>query len=568
MLTTLDIRNIALIDRLTLELEPGLNVLTGETGAGKTIIIDSLDLALGGRADRELIRTGAEQAEVQALFTLDESNDELCDILDELGVDYDDGQLLITRQLSSNGRNTIRVGDRLASLSQLKQITACLVEMHGQHEHQSLTDERQQLRYLDAFARHELDELKAAVARQYAVWRDLRSRIRALNVDEHESARRVELLKFEQKELEALKLKPGEDERIEARLSEMRINAKSSDALTEAYAALDGDSISALDQLRRAANALGQIVDMGENYEQLSTRLSDMLYQLEDAAFEVHALRSSQEYDPQLMDRMERRLSALNNAKARYGPTLGDVIAKYESIGEELEQIADAKRQVKVYVEQLKKEQSALIRLCERLTQARRDAAERFALKLKEHLKDLGMARVSFNVDVQEHRQASALSPLGWDTVEFTMSANAGEAPRPLSKIASGGELSRTMLALKAIAADADSIGTMIFDEIDTGISGRITQAVGEKLASIARTRQVIAITHQAQLAALADAQYLVEKRERDGRVFTSVRRLNEEERVSELSRIMGGDDEASLNHARSMLSSARQRRAELDEAT
>lgn len=568
MLTTLDIRNIALIDRLTLELEPGLNVLTGETGAGKTIIIDSLDLALGGRADRELIRTGAEQAEVQALFTLDESNDELCDILDELGVDYDDGQLLITRQLSSNGRNTIRVGDRLASLSQLKQITACLVEMHGQHEHQSLTDERQQLRYLDAFARHELDELKADVARQYAVWRDLRSRIRALNVDEHESARRVELLKFEQKELEALKLKPGEDERIEARLSEMRINAKSSDALTEAYAALDGDSISALDQLRRAANALGQIADMGENYEQLSTRLSDMLYQLEDAAFEVHALRSSQEYDPQLMDRMERRLSALNNAKARYGPTLSDVIAKYESIGEELEQIADAKRQVKVYVEQLKKEQSALIRLCERLTQARRDAAERFALKLKEHLKDLGMARVSFNVDVQEHRQASALSPLGWDTVEFTMSANAGEAPRPLSKIASGGELSRTMLALKAIAADADSIGTMIFDEIDTGISGRITQAVGEKLASIARTRQVIAITHQAQLAALADAQYLVEKRERDGRVFTGVRRLNEEERVSELSRIMGGDDEASLNHARSMLSSARQRRAELDEAT
>lgn len=568
MLTTLDIRNIALIDRLTLELEPGLNVLTGETGAGKTIIIDSLDLALGGRADRELIRTGAEQAEVQALFTLDESNDELCDILDELGVDYDDGQLLITRQLSSNGRNTIRVGDRLASLSQLKQITACLVEMHGQHEHQSLTDERQQLRYLDAFARHELDELKADVARQYAVWRDLRSRIRALNVDEHESARRVELLKFEQKELEALKLKPGEDERIEARLSEMRINAKSSDALTEAYAALDGDSISALDQLRRAANALGQIADMGENYEQLSTRLSDMLYQLEDAAFEVHALRSSQEYDPQLMDRMERRLSALNNAKARYGPTLSDVIAKYESIGEELEQIADAKRQVKVYVEQLKKEQSALIRLCERLTQARRDAAERFALKLKEHLKDLGMARVSFNVDVQEHRQASALSPLGWDTVEFTMSANAGEAPRPLSKIASGGELSRTMLALKAIAADADSIGTMIFDEIDTGISGRITQAVGEKLASIARTRQVIAITHQAQLAALADAQYLVEKRERDGRVFTGVRRLNEEERVSELSRIMGGDDEASLNHARSMLSSARQRRVELDEAT
>ena len=568
MLTTLDIRNIALIDRLTLELEPGLNVLTGETGAGKTIIIDSLDLALGGRADRELIRTGAEQAEVQALFTLDESNDELCDMLDELGVDYDDGQLLITRQLSSNGRNTIRVGDRLASLSQLKQITACLVEMHGQHEHQSLTDERQQLRYLDAFARHELDELKADVARQYAVWRDLRSRIRALNVDEHESARRVELLKFEQKELEALKLKPGEDERIETRLSEMRINAKSSDALTEAYAALDGDSISALDQLRRAANALGQIADMGENYEQLSTRLSDMLYQLEDAAFEVHALRSSQEYDPQLMDRMERRLSALNNAKARYGSTLSDVIAKYESIGEELEQIADAKRQVKVYVEQLKKEQSALIRLCERLTQARRDAAERFALKLKEHLKDLGMARVSFNVDVQEHRQASALSPLGWDTVEFTMSANAGEAPRPLSKIASGGELSRTMLALKAIAADADSIGTMIFDEIDTGISGRITQAVGEKLASIARTRQVIAITHQAQLAALADAQYLVEKRERDGRVFTGVRRLNEEERVSELSRIMGGDDEASLNHARSMLSSARQRRAELDEAT
>ncbi len=566
MLTELDIRNIALIDRLTLEPEPGLNVLTGETGAGKTIIIDALDLALGGRADRELIRTGASEAEVQALFTVDD-NVELCTLLDQMGVEHSDGQLLITRQLSANGRNAIRAGDRMVSLSQLKQITACLVEMHGQHEHQSLTDEKQQLRYLDAFARRELSELKGEVAKQYAVWRELRGRIRALNVDERESTRRIELLKFEQKELESLKLKAGEDMRIESRLKEMRKGEKTSDALTEAYAALDGDTACALDQLRRAANALSQIADVGENYEQLSARLSDILYQLEDAAFEVHAMRSSQEYDPQLMERMESRLSAINSAKSKYGPTLDDVIAKYQSIGEELDQIAYAKRQVKIYVEQLKKEQSALIRLCERLTQARREVADRFAAQLKVHLKDLGMAKVVFNVDVQEHRQASALSPLGWDTVEFTMSANTGEAPRSLSRIASGGELSRTMLALKAIAADADSIGTMIFDEIDTGISGRITQAVGEKLASIACSRQVIAITHQAQLAALADAQYIVEKHERDGRVYTGVRRLNDDERAAELARIMGGDDEASLNHARSMLAAAKQRRIELQSA-
>ncbi|MGN1070049.1 MAG: DNA repair protein RecN [Candidatus Fimadaptatus sp.] len=563
MLTALDIRNIALIDRLTLALSPGLNVLTGETGAGKTIIIDALDLALGGRADRELIRTGAEQAEVQALFDVGE-DEELSKMLDEMGAECEGGQLMISRQLSASGRNVCRVGDRLVSLGQLRQITACLVEMHGQHEHQSLTDQRQQLRYLDSFAHRELDGLKADVARQYAVWRDLRSRIRALNVDERESARRIELLRFEQRELEALKLKPGEDERIEARLAEMRGFEKTSDALAEAYAALDGDSSSALDQLRRAVGAMERISDMGEGYEQLSARLSDMLYQLEDAAFEAHALRSSQDFDPQLMERMESRLSALNAAKARYGPTLGDVIAKYEGIGEELEQIADGKRRLKVYVEQLKKEQSALIRLCEQLTQARRAAAVRFAAQVKGHLQDLGMAKVEFGVEVQEHRQASALSPLGWDTVEFTMSANAGEAPRPLSRIASGGELSRTMLALKAIAADADSIGTMIFDEIDTGISGRITQAVGEKLASIARTRQVIAITHQAQLAALADAQYLVEKRERDGRVYTQVRELNEDERVLELARIMGGDDDASLNHARSMFAAARERREAL----
>lgn len=563
MLTALDIRNIALIDRLTLALSPGLNVLTGETGAGKTIIIDALDLALGGRADRELIRTGAEQAEVQALFDVGEDA-ELSRILDEMGAECEGGQLMISRQLSASGRNVCRVGDRLVSLGQLRQITACLVEMHGQHEHQSLTDQRQQLRYLDAFAHRELDDLKADVARQYAVWRELRSRIRALNVDERESARRIELLRFEQRELEALKLKPGEDERIEARLAEMRGFEKTSDALAEAYQALDGDSSSALDQLRRAVGAMERISDMGEGYEQLSARLSDMLYQLEDAAFEAHALRSSQDFDPQLMERMESRLSALNAAKARYGPTLGDVIAKYEGIGEELEQIADGKRQLKVYVEQLKKEQSALIRLCEQLTQARRAAAVRFAAQVKGHLQDLGMAKVEFGVEVQEHRQASALSPLGWDTVEFTMSANAGEAPRPLSRIASGGELSRTMLALKAIAADADSIGTMIFDEIDTGISGRITQAVGEKLASIARTRQVIAITHQAQLAALADTQYLVEKREREGRVYTQVRELNEDERVLELARIMGGDDDASLNHARSMLAAARERREAL----
>lgn len=562
MLITLDIRNIALIDRLTLELAPGLNVLTGETGAGKTIIIDSLDLALGGRADRELIRTGAEQAEVQALFTLE--GEGIYAQLAELGVSAEDGQLLITRQLSASGRNVCRVGERMVSLAQLRQIAACLVEMHGQHEHQALTDPHQQLRYLDAFARRELSQLKADVARQYAVWRELRSRMRALNVDERESARRVELLRFEQKELDALKLKPGEDERIQARLDEMRDCEKTSEGLSEANAALDGDNASALDQLRRAAAALERLSDSGENYAQLSARVNDMLYQLEDVAFEVHALRSAQEFDPQLMERLESRLSALNSAKARYGPTLGDVIARHEGIAEELEQIADAKRQFKVYAEQLKREQSALIRLCEALTQARRDAALRFAQRLREHLSDLGMARVEFTVNVTEHRQASALSPLGWDTVEFLMSANAGEALRPLSRIASGGELSRTMLALKAIAADADSIGTMIFDEIDTGISGRITQAVGEKMARIACARQVLAITHQAPIAALADAQYLVEKHEQGGRVFTRVRRLDDEQRVAELARIMGGDDAASLNHARSMLATARQRRSEL----
>lgn len=560
MLITLDIRNIALIDKLTLELSPGLNVLTGETGAGKTIIIDALDLALGGRADRELIRTGEEQAEVQALFALEGE----CAQLEELGVSAEDGQILISRQLSASGRNVCRVGERMVSLAQLRQIAACLVEMHGQHEHQALIDPRQQLRYLDAFARRELSQLKAEVARQYGVWRDLRSRMRALNVDERESARRVELLKFEQKELDALKLKPGEDERIQARLNEMRGSEKTSEGLSEANEALDGDSSGALDRLRRAAAALERLSGAGDNYARLSARVNDLLYQLEDVAFEVHALSSAQDFDPRLMERLEDRLSALNSAKARYGPTLDDVIARHLAIGEELEQISDAKRQFKVYAEQLRREQSALIRLCEALTQARREAAERFALRLREHLGELGMAKVEFTVNVCEHRQASALSPLGWDTVEFLMSANAGEALRPLSRIASGGELSRTMLALKAIAADADSIGTMIFDEIDTGISGRITQAVGEKMAGIARARQVIAITHQAPIAALADAQYLVEKQERDGRAFTRVRRLDAEQRVRELARIMGGDDEASLNHARSMLSTARARREEL----
>lgn len=563
MLTTLEIHNIALIDRLTLELSPGLNVLTGETGAGKTIIIDALDLALGGRADRELIRTGAEQAEVQALFQT-EGNAALDAMLAEFGISAEHGQLLISRQLSASGRNVCRIDDRMVSLGQLRQIAACLVEMHGQHEHQALTDNRQQLSYLDAFAKRELADLKADVSRQYGVWRDLRSRIHALNMDERESARRVEMLKFEQKELEALKLKPDEDERIRARLDAMREFEKTSDALEEAYTALDGEPSNVLDQLRRAVGALGRLSGMGENYDRLGGKLSDILCQLEDAAFEVHALRSSQEYDPALMERMESRLSALNAAKLRYGPTLADVINRLESVGEELEQISDAKRQFKIYAEQLKKEQSVLIRLCERLTQARRAAADRFAGRLKEHLGDLGMTKVAFTVDVCEHRQASALSPAGWDTVEFLMSANAGETLRPLSRIASGGELSRTMLALKAIAADADSIGTMIFDEIDTGISGRITQAVGEKMARLASARQVMAITHQAPIAALADAQYLVEKTEKDGRVFTHVRKLDEAERAAELARIMGGSDAASLNHARSMLAAARLRRAEL----
>ena len=565
MLAALEIRNIALIDRLSLQLEPGLNVLTGETGAGKTIIIDSINLALGGRADRELIRTGEDSAEVVALFEL-ENGSPVYAALAEMGIECEDGQLVISRQLSASGRNLCRIGDRLASLAQLKQVTGRLVEMHGQHEHQALADPQAQLEYLDSFARGELAELKSQIAAQYHIWRDIRSQIKRLNVTGEEAQRRTELLRFQLSELEALKLKQGEDTRLQMRLDELKQFERTGDAMEAANAALDGERGSVLDRMRKAVNALERVADAGPGYEKLSNKLSEILYQLEDAAYEVRAMFEAQDFDPQLMEKIERRLSQLNSAKIKYGPTLDDVIARQQSIEEELDDIANAEKKRHELQQKLKPEQARLIELCQQLTDARAEAGKRFSDAIKRELADLGMAKTEFTVQVTPHRQASAISPGGWDTVEFLMSANVGEALRPLSRIASGGELSRTMLALKAIAAESDATGTMIFDEIDTGISGRITQAVGEKMAAIAGGRQVIAITHQAPIAALADQEYLVRKQEREGRVYTEVVPLNSEQRVMELARIMGGDDEASVNHARSMLQRAEARRAQLRE--
>ena len=563
MLAALEIHNIALIDSLQLQFEKGLNVLSGETGAGKTIIIDSLNLALGGRADRELVRTGETEAEVRALFEVDDLT-RVKPLLDELGCDCADGQILIERRISLSGHNVCRVCDRLVTVAQLKQVADALVEMHGQHEHQTLADTRQQLSYLDAYARSELTDIKQRVAAQYAVWHELRRQIKQLSDMAGDAQQRTELLKFQLSEIDELRVKPGEDTRLQTRVDEMKAFEKTGDALETADAALGSERGSALDQLRRAAKALERVADMGPAYESLSNRLNEQLYLIEDIAYEVNNMFKAQDFDPQLLERMEQRLSALNTAKLRYGPTLDDVLAHRQSLADQIEEIADADKRRHTLHESLRQEQAHLAELCNQLTELRREAAQRFAGELKGHLADLGMAKVEFIADVQQHKQASAISANGWDTVEFLLSANAGEQPRPLGKIASGGELSRTMLALKAVAAGTDGTETMIFDEIDTGISGRIIQAVGEKMAALASARQVIVITHHAPIAALADAQYLVEKQERGGRAYTSVRQLKHQERVSEIARIMGSVDEVSLNHAQHMLTEAAARRSQL----
>ena len=547
MLSLLHIENIAVIERSEISFEPGFNVLTGETGAGKSIVIDAISAILGERAYRDMIRTGTEKASVRAVFT---------DVphlpwFAENGVDYD-SETMIQREIFLDGRTVCRVNGSLVNVSILRKLGIQLINIHGQHDSASLFDEENHLTFLDAFGDHStlIDTYKD----KYSAVLGLRREIDALTMDESEKLRRMETLRYQIGEIEKAELLLGEDEELESRRKLLQSAEKIADGMNDAAANLYGgeDSDGAASLLAMAERALARISKYSDNLAEIHEKVADLMYQVEDAARLVLDARNELSYSDEELDRIESRLDVIHKLRRKYGATCEDILQYLEKAKQELDEIEFADDHLERLKGKLQKaEKEAWDAACE-LRNMRKATAGNMSERVLSELSQLDMPRVQFECRFAE----TELYALGADGVAFYMSANAGEDLKPLSKVASGGELARIMLAMKNVLAEKDQVNTLIFDEVDTGVSGRAAQKVAEKLRSVAEHKQVLCVTHLPQLAALAQNHLLIAKEERGGRTYTTVTPLDLEGRKRELARIIGGANitEITLKSAEEML--------------
>lgn len=547
MLRLLHIENIAVIEQAEIVFEDGFNVMTGETGAGKSIVIDAISAILGERAYRDMIRTGTSRAAVRAIF------DRVPELpwFAENGVPYD-AETDIRRELTADGKNLCRVNGTAVTVGVLKKLGVQLINIHGQHDSAALFDEAQHLTVLDSFAEDEAE--RAAYAERYDAVRALRREIDRLSMDESEKLRRMESLQYQIDELTKARLCPGEEEELEARRKLMQNAEKLSDGLHEASACLDGDSQTdgAATLLGQAERALARLARIDDQLAPLQETVADLMYRVRDCAEQVAEQVDALSFSEAELDDVEQRLDILHRLHRKYGPTCEEMLAYLEKAKNELDEIEFSSDRV----EQLKKKLRAAEQTAQEaalvLRERRKRAGEQLSARICSELAGLDMKKVEFSCVFTE----TELTPLGADAVAFYMTANAGEALKPLSKVASGGELARIMLALKNVLAERDRVPTLIFDEVDTGVSGRAAQRVAEKLLAVSRTKQVLCVTHLPQLAALADTHFRIAKREADGRTYTSVTPLDFEGRRQELARIIGGASitETTLQSAGEML--------------
>lgn len=547
MLSLLHIENIAVIEQADISFDRGFNVLTGETGAGKSIVIDAISAILGERAYRDMIRTGTAKASVRAVFT---------DVpeypwFSENGVEYDP-ETVIQREVYLDGKNVCRVNGSLVSVSILRKLGIQLINIHGQHDSASLFDEENHLNFLDAFADNE--GLREDYGKKYQEVAGLRREIADLTMDEGEKLRRMETLKYQIAEIEKAALQPGEDETLEQRRKILQNAEKLSSGMEEAVECLYGgeDTDGAAGLLAQAEHALARLGRFSDSYQSLHDRVADLMYQVQDAAEEVRDARDDLSYSADELEQIESRLDVIHRLRRKYGVTCEDILNYLEKAKQELDDIEFADDHLERLKGKLKKAEAAAWDAALLLRENRKDAAQRLSQRILTELTQLDMPRVQFSCRFQELE----LTANGADAVAFYMSANAGEALKPMSKVASGGELARIMLAMKNVLAEKDQVNTLIFDEVDTGVSGRAAQKVAEKLRSVAAHKQVLCVTHLPQLAALADTHLLIAKSERQGRTYTTVTPLDLEGRKRELARIMGGAQitETTLKSAEEML--------------
>lgn len=549
MLELLHIENIAIIEEADIGFRPGFNVLTGETGAGKSIVIDALSAVLGQRASRELIRTGADHAFVSAVFSQIPKG-----LGEDMGV-ADAEEWLLQREIYADGKNVCRLNGRPLTVTQLRTVGNRLLNIHGQHDGQQLLDETQHIIYLDQYGRYE--PLQAAYSAKFSKLQALEKQIDALQMDESEKARRMDTLRFQINDLERAELQKGEEEELLERRNMLRNGEKFISAIQGADYCLNGDDSTggALSLLKEAQEQLSSVRGLSDAFSQLCERLESVYSEVYDIAYTVQDKKDEFDFAPGELDAVESRCDLLYRLKKKYGATVEDMLDYLERCRQELDQIAFAEDTLALLEKQREKALAEVMTAARELSAKRKAAAKELERQILTELRELNMGSIRFKVAFAEKKPDGS----GMDDVRFLMSANVGEELRPIQKIASGGELARIMLAMKNVFSRQEKIGTMVFDEVDTGVSGRAAQKVAEKMARIARQKQVLCVTHLPQLAAMADTHFSVEKAVSGGRTFTRVQELTRQQRREELARLTGGDQmsQTQLDGAEELLAAA-----------
>ena len=547
MLSLLHIENIAVIECADISFDRGFNVLTGETGAGKSIVIDAISAILGQRAYRDMIRTGTNKASVRAVFT----DVPMLAWFEENGVEYDP-ETIIQREVHLDGKNVCRVNGSLVTVSILNKLGIQLINIHGQHDSASLFDEANHMMFLDDFAGNEA--IRSDYSEKYSEVDKIRREITRISMDEGEKLRRMETLKYQIEEIEKANLEAGEDEALEERRKLLQNSEKIANGLNEAVESLYGgdDTDGAASLLNMAERALARIAKYSDDIASLHEKVADLMYQVQDAAEVARDVQYELSYSGDELDRIESRLDVIHKLRRKYGVTCADILEYLQKAKKELDEIEFADDHLERLKKKLKKAEKAAWDAALVLRQNRQEVAQKLSARILTELAQLDMPKVQFACRFTELE----LTANGADAVEFYMSANVGEALKPMSKVASGGELARIMLAMKNVLAEQDKVDTLIFDEVDTGVSGRAAQKVAEKLKAVARAKQVLCVTHLPQIAAMGDTHMLIAKGERDGRTYTTVTPLDLEGRKRELARIIGGANitEITLKSAEEML--------------
>ncbi|OXT07629.1 DNA repair protein RecN [Thermoanaerobacterium thermosaccharolyticum] len=557
MILALSIKNIALIEEAEIKFEDGLNILTGETGAGKSIVIDSMMLLLGGRANKDIIRNGTQKATVEGIFLINSHRDLIHNILDEAGIEYEeDDTLIISRDITENGRNYCRVNGRIVPLSILNKLGTYLVDILGQHEHQFLLDNSKHMSILDNFQDKDFFRIKNMIEDLLEKYNSLNNKLKEFNLDDKEKISRIDLLKYQINEIESANIMPGEEDDLIEKRNILMNSEKLFNYMNESYSLLYkgiGDNASIIDTLSTVLKNLDTSFRIDKKLEKLKDMVESVLYTLEDCSLQIRDYVENIDFNADNLNEIEKRLDLLNNLKRKYGRTIEEIIKYKEEKNDELLKLLNAEKEINKLNEKKEKIMAKIKELSDELHLKRRNVADFLEKKISTVLSELNMPNTIFKVDI---RKKDVPNENGMDDVEFLISTNIGEPLKPLEKIASGGELSRIMLALKTILADFDGISTLIFDEVDTGISGKAAQAVAEKIALISRNHQVICVTHLPQITSMADAHYKITKEVNKDKTYIKIEKLNYEGKIKELSRIISGSimTDTTYNHSKELI--------------